>query len=444
MNQTDQATLALATAAHLACRRMASLDTASRNAALSAISRGLGQAESAIFQANELDMQRSTAEGLAPPLLKRLQFGPAKLAEVRAGIESVFALPDPLNRVLNSRRLETGLDLYQTTCPIGLIAMIFESRPDALVQIAALAVKSGNCLILKGGSEARESNRILASTILQSGIAAGLPEHWLALIESRAEVTELLQLHGIIDLIIPRGSNEFVQYIMRNSLIPVMGHADGICHVYVDASAEASLAERLVVDSKTQYVAVCNAAEILLIHRDAADRLLPGLARALAAKAVALHADSRSRAILEPAGILAETATEADWDSEYLDYIMAIKIVDSLDQAIEHINAHGSHHTDAIVTADPASARRFMQEVDSAGVFWNASTRFADGFKYGLGAEVGISTGKLHARGPVGLEGLVTYKYKLFGQGQTVADFGPDGGHSFVHQNLGRQQEPWA
>lgn len=444
MNQHDSGISSSAVAARAACRRMAAMSTTERNAALTAISEALGHQAEDIFQANAKDLHIAGSEGLASPLLKRLRFDSSKLQEVRLGISSVMALPDPLGRVLSARRLEAGLDLYQTSCPIGLIAMIFESRPDALVQIASLAIKSGNCLILKGGSEARESNRVLSYIIYQAGIQAGLPENWLVLIESRAEVAELLKLHGIIDLIIPRGSNEFVQHIMRNSLIPVMGHADGICHVYVDASADAAMAVRVVSDSKTDYVAVCNAAETLLIHQAAAATLLPQIAAALVERKVELRGCARSRTIIEAAGFPVTPAVETDWDSEYLDYIMSVKVVDDLDQAIEHINHHGSHHTDCIVTTTETNARKFMQEVDSAGVYWNASTRFADGFKYGLGAEVGISTGKLHARGPVGLEGLVTYKYKLFGHGQTAADFSPAGGHQFVHQTILSDREPWS
>lgn len=433
----------LAVQAKSACRHLAGLNTDRKNAVLAAIAGTLDAARERIVAANARDLAAARKENLAAPLLKRLNFDGAKLDEVLAGIRSVISLPDPVGTVLSARELDRGLDLYQVSCPIGLIAMIFESRPDALVQIASLAVKSGNCLVLKGGSEARESNRILADLIHDAGVSAGLPPHWLVLAESRADVAELLKLHGTIDLIIPRGSNEFVQYIMKNSLIPVMGHADGICHVYVGPTADPAIAEQVVVDSKTQYVAVCNAAETLLVHAAAAPALLPGIARALTERQVELRACDRARTILAAAGVPAKAANAADWDTEYLDYIISIKLVDSLDEAIEHINRHGSHHTDCIVTRDSAAARTFMQEVDSAGVYWNASTRFADGFKYGLGAEVGISTGKLHARGPVGLEGLVTYKYKLFGNGQIAADYASGGNKSFTHKNIPAEKEPW-
>jgi glutamate-5-semialdehyde dehydrogenase len=441
--ETTSAISTLAVQAKSACRHLAGLGTERKNAVLEAIARALDANRARIIEANARDLAAARQAQLAAPLLKRLNFDSAKLDEVLAGVKSVIALPDPVGTVLSARELDKGLELYQVSCPIGLIAMIFESRPDALVQIASLAVKSGNCLILKGGSEARESNRVLADTIHDAGVAAGLPRHWLVLAESRADVAELLKLHGTVDLIIPRGSNEFVQYIMRNSLIPVMGHADGICHVYLDATADAAIAEKVAVDSKTQYVAVCNAAETLLVHAAAAPELLPGIARALAGRKVELRACERSAAILADAGVACAPAAESDWDTEYLDYIISIKLVDSLEEAVEHINRHGSHHTDCIVSADASAARTFMQEVDSAGVYWNASTRFADGFKYGLGAEVGIATGKLHARGPVGLEGLVTYKYKLFGNGQIAADYATGGSKSFTHKNLDSRQEPW-
>lgn len=383
-----------------------------------------------IFRANRADMQRSEAEGLAQPLLKRLKFDEAKRDTVCAGLRQLASMADPLGCTLYACEMDEGLTLRRQTCPIGVIGVIFESRPDALVQISGLCLKSGNAVLLKGGSEAAETNRALFEAITAAAAACGLPEGWAGLLETRRDVAEMLGLHGLIDLIIPRGSNAFVQHIMKNTIIPVMGHADGICHVYVDASADIPMAVNVALDSKAQYVAVCNAAETLLVHRDIAGGFLPEVKRALDAARVEVRGCARTRAVID-----ALPAAEADWDTEYLDYILSVKVVDSLEEAISHINRHGSHHTDAIVAGDGAAAALFMGKVDSAGVFWNCSTRFADGFNYGLGAEVGISTGKLHARGPVGLEGLVSYKYKLTGSGQVMADYA-SGGRKFIHKRI--------
>ena len=311
-----------------------------------------------------------------------------------------------------------------------MIGVVFESRPDALVQISALCLKSGNAVLMKGGSEALNTNRKLAQIVHDASVAAGAPVGWLQLMESRSDVSEMLKLDEFIDLIIPRGSNAFVKYIMEHTDIPVMGHADGICHVYVDDAADVEMAVKIAVDSKTQYVSVCNAMETLLVHKDIAERFLPKAAEALRAKGVRLLGCEKTRGIID-----AEPATDADWDTEYLDYVLSIKVVSSLDEAIAHINEHGSGHTDTIVTANPAHASRFTSFVDSADVFWNCSTRFADGFRFGLGAEVGISTGKIHARGPVGLEGLCTYKWILKGGGDIVADYA-DGIRHFTHRRF--------
>ncbi len=421
----------MASAARKASIRMAATDSRTKNAALGRIAQALRDQSEKILSANQSDLAKAEKDNLAAPLLKRLKFDAAKITEACAGIESLIALPDPVGRTLCSTELDAGLELYQVTCPIGVIGVIFESRPDALVQISSLCLKSGNAVLLKGGSEAAATNRILAEFIARAGIEAGLPTGWLGLLETRAEVAEMLALDKDIDLIIPRGSNEFVRHIMTHTTIPVMGHADGICHVYIDKSADLLMAERITLDSKCQYVAVCNAAETLLVHADIADAFLPKIKTALDQRKVELRGCDRTRKIIAVA-----PATDADWRTEYLDYIISIRVVDSLDQAVEHINTYGSHHTDAIVTADPDAAKRFLTLVDSAGVFWNASTRFADGFRFGLGAEVGISTGKLHARGPVGMEGLLIYKWRLLGRGHIVADYsGPDA-KSFTHKSL--------
>ena len=397
--------------------KMAALPRRTRDEALKAIISELKEQRNAVFSANAKDLERAAADNLPAPIQNRLKFDEHKLEDCISGMEDLISMEDPLFKELLKRQLDEGLTLIKTTCPIGVIGVIFESRPDALVQISSLCVKSGNCAILKGGSEAARTNRILFDIIYKAGIKAGLPEGFATLIEDRAGIDELLKCHESVDLIIPRGSNQFVQYIMANSKIPVMGHADGVCHVYVDQNADISKAVPIVIDSKTQYVAACNAAETLLVNRKAAGEFLPALAKA-SGTFLELRGDEDTCKLIS-----CKAADEKDFEMEYLDYILSIKIVDSLDEAIDHINHYGSHHTDCIITEDEASAARFMANVDSAGVYQNCSTRFADGFRYGFGAEVGISTSKLHARGPVGLDGLVTYKYKLFGSGQIVDDY---------------------
>ncbi|MBQ6491182.1 MAG: glutamate-5-semialdehyde dehydrogenase, partial [Atopobiaceae bacterium] len=316
------------------------------------------------------------------------------------------------------------------SCPIGVIGVIFEARPDALVQISSLCLKSGNCAILKGGSETMRTNKALFDLIHAAAVAAGLPEGCLHQVEARSEISELLACDTAIDLLIPRGSNAFVRYIMDNTRIPVMGHSDGICHIYVDGAADVEKAVRICVDAKVQYTAACNAVETILVQRSAAPALLPEIVAGLQGEGVEVRGTDEVRAIVD-----CKPATDADWDTEYLALVVSIKLVEGVDEAVDHINRHGSHHTDAIITEDAAAAARFMQLVDSAGVYQNCSTRFADGFRYGFGAEVGISTSKLHARGPVGLEGLVTYKYKIFGSGQIVGDYA-SGASSFHFRDL--------
>ncbi|MDD2190314.1 MAG: glutamate-5-semialdehyde dehydrogenase [Eubacteriales bacterium] len=410
--------------------QMSLLDETARNNALNAIAKSLLGKKAQILAANKIDLEKGEQTGLAAPILKRLNFDEQKLHDVVDGIKNLISLKDPLWNKLLERELDSGLSLYKVTCPIGVIGVIFESRPDALVQIASLCLKSGNCAILKGGSEAANTNKVLFEIIHEAGVKSGIPNGFLTLIENRTDIDELLKCHDTIDLLIPRGSNEFVQYIMSNSKIPVMGHADGVCHIYVDKAADLNKSIPVIVDAKTQYVAACNTVETLLIHRDAAEKLLPGLKKALDEKMVTVRGCEETRKIIE-----CEAASEQDFETEYLDYILSVKIVDSLDDAIYHINKYGSHHTDSIVTEDKDAAEKFMLLVDSAGVYHNCSTRFADGYRYGFGAEVGISTGKLHARGPVGLEGLVTYKYKLFGNGHIVADYA-EGRKSFHFKDL--------
>ncbi|MDO5574178.1 MAG: glutamate-5-semialdehyde dehydrogenase [bacterium] len=398
--------------------RMAILSADIRNHALAAAAAALEKNKAVIMDANQQDLKAAEADQVAAPILKRLKFDESKLQGVIEGIHQLIELPDPLFQLQLSRELDEGLTLYRETCPIGVIGVIFESRPDALVQIATLCLKSGNCAILKGGSEAMQTNRVLFETIYHAAVEAGLPEGCMAQAEMRSQIDELLECDDSVDLLIPRGSNAFVRYIMDHTKIPVMGHADGICHVYVDQDFDLHKAIPIIVDSKTQYVAVCNATETLLVHRKAAKKLLPELAKAFAQKHVEIRGTKEVQDIIQCA-----SADEQDFKTEYLDYIISVKLVDSMEEAAEHINHYGSHHTDSIITENKETAQRFMQLVDSAGVYCNCSTRFSDGFKYGFGAEVGVSTGKLHARGPVGLEGLVTYKYKLFGEGHIVADY---------------------
>ena len=415
--------------ARQAAYRLAVLSLEERNEGLKAIKAALEKNAETIFADNALDMAQAEEEHLAGPLLKRLKFDQAKLNSVLAGLDSLIVLPDPLSKQTLARELTPGLNLYRVSCPIGVIGVVFESRPDALVQIAGLCLKSGNTSLLKGGREALRTNRALMDA-MQAGTKVLLPDGWAALLETRDDVNDMLSQDESIDLIIPRGSNAFVRYIMEHTTIPVMGHAEGLCHTYVDASADVDMAVKVVVDAKTQALAVCNATETLLVHKDIAAAFLPQCAEALKAQGVELRGDERTREMID-----CLPAADADWDAEYLDAILSIKIVDSIGEAIAHINRHGSHHTDAILAQDKAAQRRFLSEVDSAGVYVNCSTRFADGFRYGFGAEVGIATGKLHARGPVGLEGLCTYKYHLIGSGQTVVET-VDGTIQYTHRDL--------
>lgn len=419
-----------AKAAKAASIKLAATGAETKGRALKAVAEALDSKSDNIFDANEKDLAVSRENNLATPLLKRLKFDRKKLAGVIDGIESLIKLDEPVGRTISARELDTGLELYQVTCPIGVAGVIFESRPDALVQISTLCLKSGNSVLLKGGSEAANTNRVLAQTIKNASEAEGIPAGWLQLLETRSDVMEMLKMDEFIDLVIPRGSNEFVRFIMDNSNIPVMGHADGICHLYIDKDADLQMACDITVDSKCQYVAVCNAVETLLVHESVAPDFLPLVCSALSKKGVELRGCPGTAGIVD-----VKPATEKDWRTEYLDLIISIKLVKDADEAIDHINTYGSGHTDSIVTADESVAGNFMDLVDSGNVFWNCSTRFSDGYRYGLGAEVGISTGKIHARGPVGLEGLMIYKWRLKGKGQVVADYA-DGVKTFTHKNL--------
>lgn len=390
--------------------KLAASDAASRNGALEAVITALEENSEKIFEANRADLAQAEADNVPAPILSRLKFNRDKLDVCIDGIRDLIRLDDPLGHIMLKRELDDNLLLTKITCPIGVIGVIFESRPDALVQISTLCIKSGNGAVLKGGSEAKNTNRILFDIIHNAGVNAGLPEGFLTLIEDRAGIAELLKYDEYVDLIIPRGSNQFVQYIMANSKIPVMGHADGICHIYVAEDADIPMALKIIHDAKTQYPAACNAVETLLVHEDIYDTIVSGI----------------------PSDI---EVRQDDVSMEYLDCILTARKVSSLEEAVDFINSHGSHHTDCIITSDEKKADYFMTYVDSAGVYHNCSTRFADGYRYGFGAEVGISTGKLHARGPVGLDGLVTYKYTLKGNGQIVGDYA-SGKSSFRFRDL--------
>lgn len=406
-----------------------SLET--RNKALALIRESLNAHKEEIFEANRKDLALAEETGVPAPVKKRLKFDEAKLSDVTEELTGLMALPDPLRNITLARELDQGLTLYRVTCPIGVIGVIFEARPDALVQISSLCLKSGNCAILKGGKETTWTNRVLFSLIHQAAIDAGLPENCLLQAEQHNEIDELLECHDTVDLLIPRGSNAFVQYIMNHTNIPVLGHADGVCHIYVDKEYDKETALPLIVDAKTQYPAACNAVETVLIHRDVAKDLLPDLAKALKDAGVKLRGTEEVNEIT-PVEIIPESES---FHHEYVDLIIALKIVGGVDEAIQHINTYGSHHTDCILTQNAETAEKFMTLVDSANVYQNASTRFADGFRYGFGAEVGISTSKIHARGPVGLEGLLSYKYKLFGHGDIVGDYASGKKH-FIHKDL--------
>ena len=398
-----------------------------RNKALDAIAKALVANKDKIFEANGMDLEAADKNGVSSAVQKRLKFNEDKLKDVIAGIEQLISLSDPLGKNLLHRELDAGLELYRVSCPIGVIGVIFEARPDALVQISCLCLKSGNCAILKGGKETANTNRVLFNIIHDTAVSSGLPEKCLVQVELHNEIDELLSCDKDVDLLIPRGSNAFVQYIMNNTKIPVMGHADGVCHTYVDADADIEKAIPILIDAKTQYTAACNATETVLVNRKLATEFLPKLAKAFSECNVKLHGTEEVQALLknevEDVADSDFIMEENDFHREYLDMVVSLKLVDSVEEAVNHINRFGSHHTDAIITENKEAAEYFMQMVDSAGVYQNCSTRFADGFRYGFGAEVGISTSKLHARGPVGLDGLVTYKYKLFGSGQIVNDY---------------------
>jgi glutamate-5-semialdehyde dehydrogenase len=424
----------LAKAAKSASRKLMTLSSEQKSAALESVAKALEQHASEILAANAEDVREADAlvksGDLSQALLKRLHLDAAKLAEMVRGVRAVAQLPDPSGQILERRLLDTGLELHKVSCPLGVLAVIFEARPDAVTQISALSVKSGNAVILKGGREVERTTEVLVSTMRDALGSTSVPEDAICAVYGREAVASLLAKDDTIDLVIPRGSNALVQHIQRNTRIPVLGHADGVCHAYVDSAADQQMALSIVVDSKVQYPAVCNALETVLIHQKIAPSFLPEMVKRFAEKSVRVRGCARSCAIAPEI----EPISDGEWHTEYSDLVAAVRIVDDLEDAIDHINRHGSHHTDAVITTDASAAKKFLDEVDSANVFHNASTRFSDGYRYGFGSEVGISTNKLHARGPVGLEGLVTYKYKLYGSGQTVAEYAGANRKKFLHE----------
>ncbi len=428
---SDTALRAIAKATRQAARQLAVLPTEAKNQAIEAIAQALEAAAPEILAANAADCKAAEADGIPKPLYNRLKLDETKLKAAIEGVRDVGKLNDPVGTVEIHRELDEGLILKRVSCPVGVLGIIFEARPDALIQITSLAIKSGNGVILKGGKEATRSCEALVQAIHQGLSTTAVDPAVVQLLTTREETVALLQLDEYIDLIIPRGSNSFVRFVQENTRIPVLGHADGICHLYVDQAADLQKAVDITVDAKTQYPAVCNAIETLLVHSAIAPAFLPIAAASLQKRNVELRGDESTRKILE-----ISAATDDDWSTEYSDFILSIKVVNSLEEAINHINTYGSRHTDAIVTEDQEIADLFVDQVDSANVFHNCSTRFADGFRYGFGAEVGISTQKMPPRGPVGLEGLITYKYKVTGNGHIVANYVGKDAKPFTHRDL--------
>ncbi|HHW2373080.1 TPA: glutamate-5-semialdehyde dehydrogenase [Pseudomonas aeruginosa] len=402
--------------ARAASRLLARAATAQKNRALLAAADALEAARAELSHANEQDLAAGRANGLEPAMLDRLALTPARIDDMIEGLRQVATLPDPIGEIRDMRYVPSGIQIGKMRVPLGVVGIIYESRPNVTIDAASLCLKSGNATILRGGSEAIHSNQAIARCIQQGLAEAGLPAAAVQVVETtdRAAVGALISMPEYVDVIVPRGGKGLIERISREAKVPVIKHLDGICHVYIDVAADLDKAIRVADNAKTQRYAPCNTMETLLVHAGIAERALPPLATIYREKGVELRGDAATRALL---GADVLEATEEDWRTEYNAPILSIRIVDGLDAAIEHINTYGSQHTDAIITENFSDARRFLAEVDSASVMVNASTRFADGFEYGLGAEIGISTDKLHARGPVGLEGLTSEKYVVFGDG---------------------------
>lgn len=443
MSLTESTPEAAAKAAAFSARNLAVLSVDARNDALTAIHDALKRERRFILQANERDMElakhASKGGNLSQSLVKRLDLNrPGKFDDMLQGILDVRRLEDPVGKIDLRTRLDDGLEMTRVSCPIGVLLIIFEARPEVIANIAALAIKSGNAAILKGGKESTESFQAISAVISDALASTKVPNAAIQLVKTRDVIDQLLEQDKYIDLVIPRGGNELVKYVKEHTKIPVLGHADGLCSVYLHSDADKETAVKVVVDSKCDYPAACNAAETLLVHEDVLSTIFPFVAQALFDKGVTLKCDERSKAALKGFKGTIDDATEDDYHTEFLDLTLAVKTVPkvdetatpndaadvSLDLAIAHINSHSSKHTDSIITTSEEVAEKFMSAVDAAGVYWNASTRFADGMRYGFGTEVGISTNKIHSRGPVGLEGLTIYKYKIRGHGQTAGEYG--------------------
>lgn len=454
MSLTDSSASVVAKAASLASRRLATLSHVARNDALTVLHRALLQQKTAILQANARDVEAAAhgaaSSQLTQSLLKRLDLArPGKFEDMLNGILAVRDLGDPIGKVTLRTLLDDGLILERVSCPLGVLLIIFEARPEVIANIAALSIKSGNAVILKGGKESTESFTVISNTISEAISETQVPNSAIQLVKTRDIVSSLLMQDSLIDLVIPRGSNDLVRYIKNNTKIPVLGHADGLCSAYIHSDADLATAVRVIVDSKTDYPAACNSLETLLVHEDVLETILPQIAESLVTRGVSLRCDPLSKAALEKtlpvakADIL-QDSTDKDYDTEFLDLILAIKTVpsknppiSSVETAITHVNEHSSKHTDIILTTSRDIAEAFMSGVDSAGVYWNASSRFADGMRYGFGTEVGISTNKIHSRGPVGLEGLAIYKYLIRGNGHIASDYvESQGGKKWKHQTL--------
>ena len=403
-----------------------------------------------ILESNKLDMENAQSQNLSSSLIKRLDLSnPGKYDSMLQGILDVAQLPDPMGKITLAKKLDEGLNLYRVTAPIGVLLIIFESRPEVIANITALAIKSGNSAILKGGKESYQTFKIMSEIINQTlQIETDVPRDAIQLIQSREDVADLLNQDKYIDLVIPRGSNELVRNIKSNTKIPVLGHADGICSIYVDEKFDIIKAKKIIVDSKTNYPAGCNAVEQLLINSHIPQQQIIEILQILIAAKVTIHVTPEIKQIISSGDNINININikgddyikdvEADsFDKEYLSFDISVKLVDNVDEAIKHINEHSSKHTECIITEDKAIAEKFLKSIDSAGIYWNASTRFADGFRYGFGTEVGISTNKIHARGPVGLEGLMSYQYQLKGDGHIVGEYVGGGGNKlFIHEDL--------
>ena len=429
---------AIAENAKRASRALASFTAEQRIAAIRAAAELIELNRSNLLESNAQDLEAARhmleCGEITAATFERLRLTDKKIAEMTRSMLAVAELPDPVGRILQRTELDVNLVLEKITCPLGVLAIIFEARPDAVTQISALGLKSANAVILKAGREVERTAHALVEIIRRALTKCEIPDDAVTMMTGRESVQQLLGMSDIVDMVIPRGSKQLVEFVQANTRIPVLGHAEGVCHIYVDASADPDMALAIIDDSKTDYPAACNAVETVLVHEQIAESFIPTLAERLGSRGVRLRGCERTRAIL--ASQTVETVADNEWNTEYSDLVLAVRVVNAMDAAIEHIHAHGSSHTETIVTQDSVAAESFLAQVDAAGVFHNVSTRFADGYRYGFGAEVGISTSKLHARGPVGLDGLTTYKYVLRGAGQLARSYQGPNATAFTHKKL--------